>query len=465
VRQTIIYLRGELDGEPTHHRLITDGYSMSSTREASRRYMRLFAYLPLALHPDAKRTLLISYGVGETAKALVETPTLEHIDVVDTSREILESSGIVHGGPGEDPLLDPRVRVHVEDGRYFLASRTGGYDLITGEPPPPKIAGVVNLYTREYFQLIRDRLNEGGISSYWLPAHNLTEADAKAIVRAWCDVFDDCALWSGIHLDWILTGSKNRARAPSAEAFTRQWRAPVAGANLRRIGVDEPALLGTLFMAGPTWLKRTTADVEPLVDDHPKRIRDALPPPDIARSYAHWMDSERARERFRDSDYVRRTWPARLRERALQRFDYQRMLLDTFRAEGSDDLVADLHRVLSRTSYRFLALRLLGHDGDTVRAVRRLVDRGRPEDPYRVQLAVEALVDRDFPRAVAHVERAIAADPENTGLLVLHVYALLMSGDAEQARAIVAQANPVLDRTPEGREILDWLEAALAIRV
>ena len=41
--------------------------------------------------------------------------------------------------------------------------------MITGEPPPPLTPGTVNLYTREYFQLIYDRLAEGGIATYWLP--------------------------------------------------------------------------------------------------------------------------------------------------------------------------------------------------------------------------------------------------------------------------------------------------------
>ena len=58
------------------------------------------------------------------------------------------------------------------------------FDIITGEPPPPKSAGVVDLYTREHFELLRDRLADGGIVTWLLPVHNLLESDAKAIVRA-----------------------------------------------------------------------------------------------------------------------------------------------------------------------------------------------------------------------------------------------------------------------------------------
>ncbi len=138
---------------------------MSGTGWGARRYMKLYVYLPVALHPDPKSALLISYGVGSTAKALTDTPDFQTIDVVDISPEILEMSAIVYPVPSDHPLNDPRVTVHVEDGRYFLQTTKQTFDLITGEPPPPIMAGVANLYSREYFQLIHDRLAEGGMVS------------------------------------------------------------------------------------------------------------------------------------------------------------------------------------------------------------------------------------------------------------------------------------------------------------
>jgi hypothetical protein len=82
------------------------------------------------------------------------------------------------------------------------------YDLITSEPPPPKHTGVVSLYTREYFELVYDRLAEGGINTYWLPVHSLVPEDSLAIIRAYCDVFEDCTLWSGAGLNWMLVATR-----------------------------------------------------------------------------------------------------------------------------------------------------------------------------------------------------------------------------------------------------------------
>src|SRR5207247_48098 len=66
---TFQLLRRDLYGQPYYYRLITNSYSMSGTLPRSQRYMRLFAYLPLALRPESENALLIGYGVGVTADA------------------------------------------------------------------------------------------------------------------------------------------------------------------------------------------------------------------------------------------------------------------------------------------------------------------------------------------------------------------------------------------------------------
>ena len=111
------------------------------------RYMQMFAWLPFALHPDPRRALLISYGAGSTAQALLSDPSLRELTVVDVSPEILAASPFVHGEG--DPLKDPRVKLVLEDGRQYLRTHRESFDVITAEPPPPDIAGVVNLYTRD----------------------------------------------------------------------------------------------------------------------------------------------------------------------------------------------------------------------------------------------------------------------------------------------------------------------------
>ena len=99
--------------------------------------------------------------------------------------------------------------MHIEDGRQFLQATPRRFDLITGEPPPPRTPGAVNIYTREYFQLVFDRLAENGIATYWLPVGRPDPGtNVNAIVAAFCEVFTDCSLWNATPYDLMLAGTR-----------------------------------------------------------------------------------------------------------------------------------------------------------------------------------------------------------------------------------------------------------------
>jgi spermidine synthase len=462
--ETIIYLRKDLFGEPVSHTLLTDGFSMAGTQESARRYMKLFVYWPVALRPDPQRALLISYGVGATAKALTDTPSLEHIDIVDVSREILEMSNIVYPDPAADPLRDSRVQIHVEDGRYFLQTTKSRYDLITGEPPPPKIARVVNLYTREYFQLVYDRLAEGGVNTYWLPVHNLTESDLKAVVRAYCDVFADCSLWAGMRFDWMLVGSRNARYAPTHAEFARQWEDSRAGPELRAVGIERPEQLGALFLADAPYLREFTRGTAPLVDDFPKRLADEPVEGDpLEGAYTELLDVEASRERFRRSEFIRSAWPETIRESSLECFAYERMIREASGMRWSSRSIERLHAFLTETSLQTVVLWLLGTGRDELRAADRLLARGDSPDRHFGRLGVRALAERDFALAGDYLGRAMASSPRNRPLMELHLYALCMADRCDEAERLARTALDWVPRDERDRRYREWMQATFGL--
>jgi predicted membrane-bound spermidine synthase len=459
--ETAVYLESQLFGQPLYHRLVTNGYSMSGTSLPSLRYMKLFVWLPVAVHPDPRSALLISYGVGSTAKALTDTRSLERIDVVDISRDILELASIVYPDPAEHPLRDPRVRVHVEDGRHFLQTTDRRFDLITAEPPPPKAAGVVNLYTREYFALLRARLAEGGIASYWLPVHGLLESDAKAIVRGFCDAFPDCSLWAGAGLDWILLGTRGARGPVSEERFRAQWRDPVVGPALQAVGIERPEQLGALFLFGADDLAERLAGVAPLADDHPKRLSHrVLGSRLLAPTWLPWLEPTAARQRFAKSELAARLWPLALRESSLAWFDAraaaERHLLGAPR--GALDLSA-LHARLEDDPLRALPLWELGSDALRQRAARAAAAQGRATPEVERELALGALAERDFAAAATGLARAGRngdSDPQDARL---EVYALCRAGAPDAARARARELG--LGASAEDRALSDLLRRAI----
>jgi spermidine synthase len=447
--ETAVYVERRLDGERLATFLMTDSYSMSSTAVFARRYMKLFAWWPLALHPDPRSALLISYGVGSTAKALVDAPGLESIDVVDISREVLELSDLLYPDAAEHPLRDPRVRVHIEDGRHFLRMSEARFDIITGEPPPPKSAGVVDLYTREHFALLRERLTEGGIVTWWLPVHNLLESDAEAIIGAFCDVFEDCSLWAGHDLDWVLAGTRG-LRGPADETtFTRLWRDPRSLVELRRTGFERPEQLGATFLADAAWLRERTADVPPLTDDRPKRLSSRLQT-DARAVFSPWLEVGAARERFRDSAYIRELWPPRLRERTLAYFEPEGFIREAGRAAqlGMRERLAGVDELIGRGLGTAAAWRL-GVTDDQARAAQAAVAKGRPEGPHRRTLGIVALTSGESARAARELASAREVTAGDPFLPVLEAFARCRAG--ERLRGEVPA-------DPAAREAWHWLE-------
>jgi spermidine synthase len=409
--ETILYQRKDLWGEAAYFRLLTDGYSMAGTEAFARRYMTLFVYWPVAMRPDPRRALLISYGAGATAKALTETKSLESIDVVDISRDILELGRLVYPDPGTFPLDDPRVRVHVEDGRFFLLTTDRRFDLITGEPPPPKNAGVVNLYTRDYFQLVHDRLEPGGIATYWLPVADLGVSDTRAIVKAFCSAFEDCSLWTGSYLDWMLAGSRG-ARGPVDEAgFRRQWDDPRVVLDLRAVGFETPEQLGALFIGDAAFLAQLTHGAEPLTDDRPARLSPHMPG-FVDPFYVDLMDTRRTRRRFEESALIAERWPAALRKRTLPAFDQQALINATFLPSLGLRRVGDfraIRDVLENTPLRTLPLMLLESSDDEQRIVARVAARGVEDPVLDAKRGVGALAARDYEAAEDFFARAEAS--------------------------------------------------------
>jgi predicted membrane-bound spermidine synthase len=465
---TVVYLERRGYGGTLGYHMLTNGYSMSGTSNRNRRYMKLYAYWPIAVHPEPRNALLISYGVGSTARALTDTKALETIDVVDISRAVIESSVVVFPDPATHPLRDPRVRVHIDDGRYFLQTTNQRFDIITGEPPPPRLAGVVNLYTREYFQLMYDRLAEGGIVTYWLPLLALTEVSSKAILRAFCDVFADCSLWHGAGYDLMMVGTRNAAGPASLDLFTRQWRDPVAGPEMRDLGFERPEQIGALFIGDSVYLDEVTREVLPVVDDHPRRIMAASEfPDDIPPDYVAWMDVDGARERFERSALIERLWPEVMRRASLPYFAFQGAINRGLLMEFSDldGGIDALHAVLEGTDLRSPVLWLLNSDEDAQRLLAEVQARDLARPGGQLQLGVRWLAERRFDEAAAAMARA-DGHPDRLRrrqAFRLRIYSLCMAGRLEEAQSLARERYVSKGAPSELPRFWSWLRENFGI--
>jgi spermidine synthase len=435
---TFQLVRRDIFGRPYYYRLLTNAFSMSATNPHSQRYMRLFAYLPLALQPNARDALLLCYGCGVTADALVKAAQLQRIDVVDISKEVLGLADYYSGINYSNPLRDPRVATYVQDGRFFLQASPNQYDVITGEPPPPKVAGSVNLYTEEFFRLMNSRLKEGGMATFWLPINQLKVDETKTILRAFHNAFPNAAVWAGPDEEWIMMGIKGRGAAVTAEDIRRLWRDPRIGPDLIRIGVEVPQQMAALFLMDGEEIDRITRDTAPLTDFYPKRLSDDRWDTQASHHFAaDYMEPSAAAHRFLWSPLINRIWPDAL-NKSLESFFAVRATRFISEVIGGNKL-AELDLYLRQSRLRTPVLEVL-RSNEFRLAIAEEVARQAETPPTETlpDLIAGALARRDINGAVhfLEIERDRRAGGQNDWFLLTYLYCL--NGNVEKAEALAA---------------------------
>jgi spermidine synthase len=228
-------------------------------------YMRMMAHLPLLLHPDPHRILVIAFGTGNTAGAASLHP-IDRIDIVDITHEVYQLAPYFTS-TNLDVLKDPRTRAMVEDGRNYIRSTEETYDVITSEPMPPKFSGMVSFYTREYYEAARSRLTSEGVICQWLPFNQMSLEDARIASRTFQSVFPDASLWM-MGDTAILIGSKGRLR-PSAATLSRGFENPALEEGLERSDFHSPADLLRSEALNSEELRLFAGNAPVMSDDRP----------------------------------------------------------------------------------------------------------------------------------------------------------------------------------------------------
>jgi hypothetical protein len=101
----------------------------------------------------------------------------------------------------------------IQDGRAYLKWSKSKYDVIIMEPMSPLQAGVVNLYSKEFYELALSRLKEDGLLVQWLPLHLVGPEDARSITHTFDQVFPEFSVWNSFLTRIVmLVGSRKPVR-------------------------------------------------------------------------------------------------------------------------------------------------------------------------------------------------------------------------------------------------------------
>jgi spermidine synthase len=252
--------------EDANGRLIRYGDGRGTAGTSTFRENRAYGHLAMLPHPNPKKILQICFGVGNSLSAVAQYP-VERLDQVELSPGVIDAAPLFRA-TNRGVLEDPRVHLTIQDGRNFLLTSADRYDVILLEPPELHTAGVVNLYTREFYEIARDHLAPGGLISMWINVFVTPEPEVKMVVRTMADVFPHVTVWHEPWIgSWILNGSVE-PRPPDLALLKRWFSDPKVKADLATVPLDNPYQVLNLFVMANDELRDWTRDAPIITDDH-----------------------------------------------------------------------------------------------------------------------------------------------------------------------------------------------------
>lgn len=168
----------------------------------------LLAHLPLLFHPDPKRVMILGLASGMTAGEALLYP-VERVDALEITDQVVKACKLFSAW-NNDCLENPRLNVLIQDGRNHLALTTERYDVIVSEPSNPWMAGLANLYSREFFENVKERLEGNGIFVQWIHSYEMDWPTFALVGRTFASVFPHSALFAtltGVG-DYLMVGFK-----------------------------------------------------------------------------------------------------------------------------------------------------------------------------------------------------------------------------------------------------------------
>lgn len=252
---------------------------------------KLLAHVPMMmLHRAPEDVLVIGLASGVTVGSAEKYP-LSTIDCVEIAPAMVEACRYFREANG-DCLEDPRLNIIIEDGRNHVAFTEKSYDVIISQPSNPWISGVAGLFTREFFELARDRTRPGGVVGLWFQAYNMSSDDFRMVVRTFDEVFPESSIWElDPGVDYMLIGSQGPSSLDYALLESRLADEAI-GRDLASIGVETAVDFAGLFAVGGDRVREYAGDA-PIHTDDDLRLEFSAPKSMYLESRTEQLDALR----------------------------------------------------------------------------------------------------------------------------------------------------------------------------
>ena len=158
------------------------------------------AFEAFSYAPKCRDVLVIGFGAGTFVENALMVDEVEHLTLVEINASVIEN--FMKIPQFEKLLADPRVSLTIDDGRRFLLRTDHAYDMILIDPLRTTTSYSNNLYSREFFELVRSRLKPEGLflawmDDYWVFPHTLAGVFPKVRMYAISEYTGFCLASNG----------------------------------------------------------------------------------------------------------------------------------------------------------------------------------------------------------------------------------------------------------------------------
>jgi spermidine synthase len=225
----------------------------------------LVGSIPMLLAPRLDEILVVGMGSGVTVGSVTTFPARK-ITLVELEEAVIEGSRFFDH-VNLRPLEDPRLVLQVADARNYLLVTPDKYDVIVSEPSNPWMAGVANVFTKEFFQLGFNKLKPEGVFCQWLQLYKISPESFKTVLSTFHSVFPHVYIFKPQEKDLIMVGFKEKPVLSRVHIEERMGWEKV-GQDLRRVNVPDSQELLRRFLMGPREVARLVKDGFINTDDY-----------------------------------------------------------------------------------------------------------------------------------------------------------------------------------------------------
>jgi spermidine synthase len=229
------------DGTLNYHNA---GKVQASSEPQDMRLQRMLGHLTTLIPEHPRSVLVIGCGAGVTAGAVSIDPNVESETIAEIEPLVPSVVSTYFGQHNFNVVRNPKVHVRIDDARHFILTTKEKFDAVTSDPLDPWVKGAAMLYTKEFFELVKQHLNPGGAVTLFVQLYESNPAAVKSEIGTFFEAFPNGIVWgntnNGVGYDLVLLGQVEPTRIDldkmQAHLMTPEM-APVA-ASLREIGFN-----------------------------------------------------------------------------------------------------------------------------------------------------------------------------------------------------------------------------------